>query len=127
VRHCFSMKFGRSADGYSESCEIAGPARLLFISGQVPLREDGTVPEGFESQCLQVWNNLESVLHEAGMTLHHLVKVTTYLSDRTYRDQNSGIRREILGSHEPVLTVVIAGIYDEAWLLEIEAVAAIPI
>jgi hypothetical protein len=31
---------------------------------------------------------------------------------------------EALGGHEPALTVVIAGIYDPAWLLEIEAIAA---
>jgi hypothetical protein len=29
----------------------------------------------------------------------------------------------VLGGREPALTVVIAGIFDEAWLLEIEAVA----
>ena len=68
------MKLGRGADGYTESCEVTTPARLLFISGQIPVREDGTVPEGFESQCLQVWRNIESVLHEAGMNLHDLVK-----------------------------------------------------
>jgi 2-iminobutanoate/2-iminopropanoate deaminase len=30
----------------------------------------------------------------------------------------------MLGSHSPALTVIIAGIFDEQWLLEIEAVAA---
>ena len=29
----------------------------------------------------------------------------------------------MLGSHQPALTVIITGIFDEAWLLEIEAVA----
>jgi hypothetical protein len=31
---------------------------------------------------------------------------------------------EALGMHAPALTVVITGIFDEEWLLEIEAVAA---
>ncbi len=29
-----------------------------------------------------------------------------------------------LGTHSPALTVIITGIFDEKWLLEIEAVAA---
>jgi enamine deaminase RidA (YjgF/YER057c/UK114 family) len=58
------------------------------------------------------------------MTLADLVEVTTYLSDRAYRAENSVIRQEVLGDHAPALTVIITGIYDEAWLLEIEAIAA---
>jgi 2-iminobutanoate/2-iminopropanoate deaminase len=57
------------------------------------------------------------------MSLDNLVKVTTYLSDRRYGRENSEIRQEVLGGRAPALTVVIAGIYDEAWLLEIEALA----
>jgi hypothetical protein len=45
------------------------------------------------------------------------------LSDRRYRDANSKVRKEILGDMLPALTVIIAEIYDEVWLLEIEAVA----
>jgi hypothetical protein len=37
---------------------------------------------------------------------------------------NRKVRQEILGDLSPALTVVIAEIFDEAWLLEIEAVAA---
>jgi hypothetical protein len=37
---------------------------------------------------------------------------------------NREIRQEGLGAHSPALTVIIAGIFDEQWLLEIEAVAA---
>jgi hypothetical protein len=29
-----------------------------------------------------------------------------------------------LGERTPAITIILAGIYDEAWLLEIEAVAA---
>lgn len=37
---------------------------------------------------------------------------------------NAIVCREVLGGHSPALTVVIAGIFDEKWLLEIEAIAA---
>lgn len=32
-------------------------------------------------------------------------------------------RSEFLGSHAPTLTVIIVGIFDQKWLLEIEAFA----
>ena len=109
---------------YALSYEVTRPERTLYISGQIPTAPDGTVPESFEAQCRQVWANLDQVLAEAGMSRRDLVKVTTFLGDRRYREENSRIRRELLGGHLPALTVVIAEIYDPAWLLEIEAIAA---
>ena len=40
-----------------------------------------------------------------------------------YRAVNSKIREEVLGAHAPALTAIIADIYAENWLLEIDAVA----
>ena len=58
------------------------------------------------------------------MGLGDIVRHTTYLSDRRYRAENSEVRRRVLRDFQPALTVIIAGIFDEAWLLEIEAIAA---
>ena len=58
------------------------------------------------------------------MDLANLVKVTTYLSDRGYGLENRAIRNEVLGDLAPALTVVITGIFESRWLLEIEAIAA---
>ena len=43
---------------------------------------------------------------------------------RQYRAANAAVRKEVLGAHAPALTIIITGIYDEEWLLEIEAIAA---
>ncbi|MEI8410585.1 MULTISPECIES: RidA family protein [unclassified Kribbella] len=110
--------------GYRHSYEIAAPARMVYVSGQIPVAPDGTLAEGFAEQCRQVWANVAAALAPHGMGLSDLVKVTTFLSDRAYRAENSAIRREVLGDHAPALTVIITGIYDESWLLEIEAIAA---
>jgi 2-iminobutanoate/2-iminopropanoate deaminase len=40
-----------------------------------------------------------------------------------HRESNSLVRREELAGEAPSLTVLISGIYDEGWLLEIEAIA----
>jgi 2-iminobutanoate/2-iminopropanoate deaminase len=110
--------------GYAQAFEIAEHRRLLFISGQVPTTQDDRVPDGFAAQCRQAWANVDAQLRAAGMTRDNLVKVTTFLSDRKYGLENRTIRQEMLAGREPALTVVITGIFDAAWLLEIEAIAA---
>lgn len=110
--------------GYVQAFGINRPKRLVFISGQIPEGKDGLVPEDFAGQCRLVWAHLLAQLNAAGLGLDHLVKVTTFLADRKYGDENGRIRREILGDWQPALTVVIAGIFNEAWLVEIEAIAA---
>ncbi len=58
------------------------------------------------------------------MTALNLAKVTIFLSSREFAITNSKIRQEFLGACMPALTVIITGIFDEKWLLEIEATAA---
>ena len=110
--------------GYSQAFEIMNASRVLFISGQVPVSADGTTPDSFLDQARLAWANLEAQLRAAGMGIENIVKHTTFLADRKYGDENGQVRREVLGDLRPALTVVIAGIFDEAWLLEIEAIAA---
>lgn len=109
--------------GYCQALEVTGHTRTLFVSGQIPAGADGAVPEGFEAQCRLAWSNVEAQLRAAGMTLDNLVMHRTYLADRRYILSNRAVRNGVLGGRETALTVVIAGIFDEAWLLEIEAVA----
>jgi 2-iminobutanoate/2-iminopropanoate deaminase len=112
--------------GYSHAVEVAPNCQYLFISGQIPVRPDGSVPDTFPSQCHVVWDSLLRILTTAGYEPKHLVKVTTFLASAAYGDDNGAIRRERLGDLCPALTVVVTGIYDSSWLLEIEAVAARP-
>lgn len=110
--------------GYSQALELTEFDRVLFISGQIPVETDNSVPKEFDSQCELVWYHINAQLEAANMTVNNLVKVTTYLSDRKFSDKNSVIRQKYLGTHRPSLTVIIADIYDKSWLLEIEAIAA---
>ncbi|MCA1410210.1 RidA family protein [Bradyrhizobium sp. NBAIM20] len=112
------------AGGYCMGLELKQHRRLLFISGQVPETSDGTVPDGFEAQCEQAWCNVREVLAAAGLGVEHLVKVTTFLTDRSQVVANRAIRRAMLGEHQPALTVVVVDTVDSKWLLEIEAIAA---
>lgn len=118
------IKTAIPSSGYVQAASVPGGSRLLFVSGQIPVDVDGNVPEDFEAQCRQTWANVFAALEAAGMDRTNIVKATTFLSERKYRDINSRVRRELLGAHEPAVTVIVCGIYDEEWLLEIEVVAA---
>jgi enamine deaminase RidA (YjgF/YER057c/UK114 family) len=110
--------------GYAQAVEVSGHTRMVFVSGQTPVNASGHVPEGFDAQCRLAWRNVEAQLAAAGMTLDNVVMHRTYLADRSYALTNRAVRNEVLGGRETALTVIIAGIFDEAWLVEIEAVAA---
>jgi 2-iminobutanoate/2-iminopropanoate deaminase len=112
------------SSGYSMGLEIGQHHRLLFISGQVPEKSDGAVPEGFEAQCEQAWRNVIAVLTSAGLGVEHLVKINTFLTDKSQVAPNRAIRRKMLEGNEPASTVMIAETVDGKWLLEIEAIAA---
>jgi len=111
------------AGGYAQAVEIGGGGRTLYISGQIPQTADGKVPQGFAEQCRLAWANVAAQLRAADMSLDNLVKVTTFLSDRRFGLENRAIRQEVLGDRRPALTAVITGIFDAAWLVEIEGVA----
>lgn len=110
--------------GYSQAVKLEDFKTLLFISGQIPVSDDDKVPESFEAQARLVWRNIDAQLKAAGMGKADLVKVTTYLSDRHHATANREIRSDYLGANAPAMSVVIASIFDEKWLLEVEAIAA---
>ena len=110
--------------GYSQAVKLTDFKTLLFISGQIPVSDDDKVPETFEEQARLVWRNIDAQLKAAGMSKADLVKVTTFLADRHHTMANREIRSEYLGAVAPAMSVVIASIFDEKWLLEVEAIAA---
>lgn len=54
---------------------------LLFVSGQVGSRDDGTPEPDFEAQVERAFANLISVLRAAGCELTDIVDVTTFHTD----------------------------------------------
>jgi 2-iminobutanoate/2-iminopropanoate deaminase len=112
------------AGGYPQALETQDARRWLFVSGQIPETRDGVVPGTFKEQAELAWSHVKAQLAAAGMSIENLVKVTTFLSSREYTMENRAVRQAVLGDHTPALTVIITGIFDERWLLEIEAIAA---
>ena len=109
---------------YPQALEVTGATRWLFLSGQIPVAPDGSLAADFRGQCDQVWANVETQLVAAGMTKDNLVKVTTFLADRRHALENREARLKWLDGRQPALTVIVTGLFEEGWMVEIEAVAA---
>ncbi len=112
------------AGGYAQAALVSDASEWLLISGQIPETPDGVVPDNFDDQATLAWANVKAQLAAADMDVGNLVKVTTFLSSRDFNLANRHARQSALGDHTPALTVIISGIFDARWLLEIEALAA---
>ncbi len=96
----------------------------LQVSGQVPRDLQGGAPEGAAEQIELALANLKSVLGAAGMTLEDVVFLRTFVTDREILRAWVELRRDRFGSARPAGTsVLVAGLADERWRIEIEAVA----
>ncbi len=111
---------------YSHAVEIPKDARALFISGQVGLTPDGTMPDSAEEQSENVWLNLKAILEDAGMGLEDLVRVNSYITDARYvAAYRTGRDKVLTDGIAPASTlVVVSGLADPKMKIEVEAVAA---
>lgn len=64
--------------GYSAAVQAGD---LVFISGQVGSRDDGTPEPDFRRQVQRAFDNLRDVLEAVGCTLDDIVDVTTFHTD----------------------------------------------
>ncbi len=112
--------------GYTHVVVGAG---LAFISGQVALdRDRRLVGRGdVEAQAVQAFANLELALAEVGAALADVLRLNTYVTDAAFVAPFRTVRDRILPTPQPASTlVVVAALADADWLIEIEAVAALP-
>jgi 2-iminobutanoate/2-iminopropanoate deaminase len=111
---------------YSHAVEVRGDSRLLVISGLNGFEVNGTtMPESFEGQAELIWKHLKTILADAGMTVHNIVSLRTYLADPAFDEQNALMRVKHLDGHRPASTVICCRLLEAKWKLEVEAMAAI--
>ncbi len=65
-------------NGYSAAIRSGD---LLFVSGQVGSREDGSAEPDFAKQVQLAFDNLTAVLNAAGCTFEDIVDVTSFHTD----------------------------------------------
>jgi 2-iminobutanoate/2-iminopropanoate deaminase len=113
---------------YSHTVEVQAGSGLVFVSGQVPVALDGSVPATLADQADQVYANLVAVLAAKGVPPHNIIKLTTFYTNVADPDDCvRAARAKHLGEHRPASTAVcVVSLVDPAWMIEIEAVALLP-
>jgi enamine deaminase RidA (YjgF/YER057c/UK114 family) len=112
---------------YSHTAVVPGGTELVFVSGQVGVRPDGTLPESVAEQADQVFANITALLRAHGLDVRALVKLTMFIVAGRDIQAVRDARAKYLGSHKPASTAVfVSQLVDPAWHVEVEAVAARP-
>lgn len=115
------------ADGVSRSyVASATHGGVVWACGQVPRREDGSVPDSIGEQVGVTIDNLEAVLQDAGASLATVLKMTVFLADLDEFDAYDAAYRDRLNGHPlpPRTTVQVARFRGDK-RIEIDAVAAV--
>ncbi len=116
--------------GYHHAVTVEGPARLIFISGQVARDQDGKLIDGdLAAQARQANRNLMAVLAGVGAKPSDVVKLTTFVVGLRPENRKTvlDIRDEFFGRDAlPASTLLgVEALAEAGMLVEIEAVAAV--
>ena len=111
---------------YSQAVAVTHPS-LIFCSGQVALRPDGTFVDGdAAAQTRQAMNNLRAVLTAAGVGFEHVVKATIFLADLEDYAAVNKVYAEYFSIEPPARAAVQVARLPKDAKVEIEVIAAGP-
>ena len=114
---------------YSHGIIVEGASRTLYVAGQTSRDAEGKVVfrEDAAGQTRQVMENLKKVVEGAGGRMEDIAKTTVYITDIKHREAVTRVRQEFFKGAPPANTlVVISGLADPAFLVEIEAIVPLP-
>lgn len=113
--------FGR----YHHAVAVEGATRLLFLSGQLGVRADGSVPEDAAAQTGIAFGYIDLALRAAGLARGDVVRLNVYLTEPEYRPAYMKMRDAWVADPPPASTLVIVkALALPACKVEIEAIAA---
>jgi enamine deaminase RidA (YjgF/YER057c/UK114 family) len=111
---------------FAQGKEVTGGERVLFCAGQTSVDAEGNpLHEGdMRGQIGQAFDNLETVLGEAGMDLSNVVRLNYYVTDLdAYREAHDAVTTR-LGDARPAGTLLgVSRLAFPPLLIEIEATA----
>lgn len=123
---------GKPLGQYSQITRVKA-SEYLFIAGQVAADAAGNVigAEDFDAQCVQVFANIGTALASCGAGWGNVVQFTTYLVHSQdipkfmqYRLREFP-RMFANGAYPPNTLLMIDRLVKEAFLIEVQAVAAL--
>jgi enamine deaminase RidA (YjgF/YER057c/UK114 family) len=110
--------------GYSRAV-VSGA--YVYVSGTAPIPRDGDPPDGAYEQtrlCLEI---VGGALDEAGAGFADVVRTRIYLTDADDWEEVARAHGEVFAEIRPASTaVVVKGLLDPRWRVEIEADAVLP-
>jgi 2-iminobutanoate/2-iminopropanoate deaminase len=98
---------------------------LLYLSGQTPLdpATGQLITGGIDAQTHRVFDNLESALRDAGLTMDHVIKCNVYLVDMAdFPEMNAAYQQRFAAPYPARTTVAVKALPRDA-RVEIEMVA----
>lgn len=114
---------------YAHAVEVPAGMRLIVTSGQLGVTADGIAPEGAEAQAAQCLRNIDAILRVAGAVRRDVVRLNAYV---TAREHMAGYMRArdtwlVDVPRLPASTLmIVSGFTRPEFLVEIEAIAALP-
>jgi 2-iminobutanoate/2-iminopropanoate deaminase len=110
---------------YSHQIEVRGSERMLVLSGQVGMRQDGTVPEDPLEQTSIALENIFRNLRAANMELKDIIKLTYYLVGEIDTAQRRELVASKLKGHQPCSTLLyVTALASPIYKVEIDAWAS---
>jgi len=107
--------------GFSRAIRVG---RNIYVSGTAPIWPDGSChhdPDIQARRCLEI---ILEALAEAGAAAKHVVRTRMFITDPSYAEAVSRAHGAVFGEVRPAATmVVIVGMLDRRWKVEIEAEA----
>lgn len=105
---------------------IVAEGKFLFVSGQVPLKPDGTLAgEDIASQTRQSILNIKAIVESIGATLDNVVKTTVLLSDMNNFTAMNEVYNEFFGKSKPARATYQVARLPKNALIEIEAIVVL--
>lgn len=121
-------KLSRPSGHFSHATTVAARGTIVFISGMVSRRADGTI-EGvgdIEAQTRQVCENLKAAVEAAGGTLDDICRVDVYVRNMEHFDVIHKVRRQYFKEPAPASTMVeVTKMTSPEYLIEINAIAVL--
>jgi len=112
------------AGPYSHTASVAAGAELVFIAGQVGMRVDGSIAEGFAEQAEVTFDNVRRCLAAHGLGVGAVVRLGVFVPPGQDLKVLRAIREKHFGAHRPTSTTVyVPALASPAFLLEVEAIA----
>ena len=114
----------RSGSPYEETIGFSRAVRVgstIAVSGTAPVWPDGHVDPDPTVQARRCWEIAVAALTELGGRVEDVVRTRQYVVRADVADAVGAVHGEVFGSVRPASTmIVVAGLLDPRWLVEVE-------